>query len=188
MDVSLVTLVIAGYVFATSLRIPRPGPRGLVSDAELIALAVTQAITGLGSDRQFLGAVGKLLPGFFPHLPDQTQYNRRLRRLTPWTAMAQLMVAEPIAEGEIRLDGTLIACATIQGAPPTASSRQTPPTATAHPKVRHSGAHDRAHAIPALRSCLQRGNVRVALEHYGGPGSGSRENSQPSPRSTRIPF
>jgi len=46
-------------------------------------LGAGAAITGLTSDCQFLGTVGKLLPGFFPHLPDQTQYNRRLRRLTP---------------------------------------------------------------------------------------------------------
>jgi Transposase DDE domain len=116
MDASLETLVIAGYVFATSLRIPRPGPQGLITDPELVALAVAQAITGLNSDRQFLGAVAKLLPGFFPHLPDQTQYNRRLRRLTPQIAAVQLMVAELIAEGEIRLvDGTLIACANYPG-------------------------------------------------------------------------
>ena len=116
MDASLETLVIAGYVFATSLAIPRSGPAGLVSDPELIALAVAQAITGLNSDRQFLGAVGRLLPGFFPHLPDQSQYNRRLRRLTPWIATVQLMIAELVAEGEIRLvDGTLIACANYPG-------------------------------------------------------------------------
>src|ERR1039457_5718328 len=116
MDASLETLVIAGYVFARSLRIPRPGPGGLVSGPELIALGVAQAITGLNSDRQFLGTGGKLLPGFFPHLPDQTQYNRRLRRLTPWTATVQLIGAEPVAEGEVRLvDGTLIACANYPG-------------------------------------------------------------------------
>jgi hypothetical protein len=46
MDASLETLVVAGYVFATSFSIPRPGPAGLVSDHELIALAVAQAITG----------------------------------------------------------------------------------------------------------------------------------------------
>ena len=40
MDASLETLVVAAYVFATSLSIPRPGPAGLVTDAELIALAV----------------------------------------------------------------------------------------------------------------------------------------------------
>lgn len=116
MDASLETLVIAGYVFACSLSIPRPGPRGLITDQELIALAVAQAITGLSSDRQFLGTVGKLLPGFFPHLPDQTQFNRRLRRLTPQISSVQLMVAELIAGGKVRLvDGTLIACANYPG-------------------------------------------------------------------------
>jgi Transposase DDE domain len=113
---SLDTLVVAGYVFACSLSIPRPGPEGLVTDQELIALAVAQAITGLNSDRQFLGTIGKLLPGFFPHLPDQTQFNRRLRRLTPWITTVQLMVAELIAEGQVRLvDGTLIPCANYPG-------------------------------------------------------------------------
>jgi hypothetical protein len=113
---SLETLVVAAYVFAESLRIPRPGPVGKISDGELIALAVAQAATGLPSDRQFLGLVGRLLPGWFSHLPDQTQYNRRLRRLTPYISTVQLMVAELIAEGQVRLaDGTLIACANYPG-------------------------------------------------------------------------
>jgi Transposase DDE domain len=116
MTASLETLVIAAYVFATSLSIPRPGPEGKVTDQELVALAVAQAVTGLNSDRQFLGAVRKLLPGFFPHLPDQTQYNRRLRRLTPWLTTVQLMVAQLVAEGRVRLvDGTLISCANYPG-------------------------------------------------------------------------
>jgi hypothetical protein len=113
---SLETLVIAAYVFADSLRIPRPGPAGKVSDQELIALAVAQAATGLASDRQFLGVIARLLPGWFGHLPDQTQYNRRLRRLVPYLTTVQLMVAELIAEGRVRLaDGTLIACANYPG-------------------------------------------------------------------------
>src|SRR3954465_13246251 len=116
MTASLETLVIAAYVFATTFSIPRPGPAGAISDHELIALAVAQAATGLCSDRQFLGAIGRLLPGWFPHLPDQSQYNRRLRRLTPWITTTQLMVAELIAEGQVRLvDGTLIACANCPG-------------------------------------------------------------------------
>jgi hypothetical protein len=103
MCASLETLVVAAYVFACSLRIPRPGPVGKVTDQELIALAVAQAATGLCSDRQFLGAVGRLLPGYFPQLPDQSQFNRRLRRLTPQITAVQLMVAE----GRVRLvDGT----------------------------------------------------------------------------------
>ena len=116
MTAELETLVVAAYVFATSLSIPRPGPPGLISDPELIALAVAQAATGLSSDRQFLGMVGRLLPGWFPHLPDQTQYNRRLRRLTPAITAVQLTLAELIAEGEVRLvDGTLISCANYPG-------------------------------------------------------------------------
>jgi hypothetical protein len=116
MTASLETLVVAAYVFATSVAIPRPGPPGKVTDHELIALAVAQAASGICSDRQFLGMVDRLLPGWFSHLPDQTQYNRRLRRLAPWIAAVQLEVAELIAEGQIRLvDGTLIACANYPG-------------------------------------------------------------------------
>jgi hypothetical protein len=116
MTAELETLVVAAYVFATSLSIPRPGPRGLISDPELIALGVAQAVTGLCSDRQFLGMVERLLPGWFPHLPDQTQYNRRLRRLTPAITTVQLTLAELIAEGQVRLvDGTLISCANYPG-------------------------------------------------------------------------
>jgi hypothetical protein len=116
MCASLETLTIAAYVFATTFQIPRPGPAGKVSDEEIIALAVAQAITGTVSDRRFLGTIDRLLPGFFPDLPDQTQYNRRLRRLTPWITTVQLMLAELVAENEVRLaDGTLIACANYPG-------------------------------------------------------------------------
>jgi len=37
MDASLDTLVVAAYVFADSFVIPRSGPAGKISDAELIA-------------------------------------------------------------------------------------------------------------------------------------------------------
>jgi hypothetical protein len=116
MTASLETLVIAAYVFADSLRIPRPGPDGKITDAELIALAVAQAAMGECSDRKFLGMIAHRLPGWFCHLPDQSQYNRRLRRLTPRITAVQLAVAELVAEGEIRLaDGTLISCANYPG-------------------------------------------------------------------------
>jgi Transposase DDE domain len=116
MTASLETLVVAAYVFAHSLPIPRPGPQGKITDAELIALAVAQASTGMPSDRQFLGMVAYRLPGWFPHLPDQSQYNRRLRRLVPQIVMVQLGLAELIASGHTRLaDGTLISCANYAG-------------------------------------------------------------------------
>src|SRR5712691_9123669 len=116
MTASLETLVVAAYVFADQVAIPRPGPQGKITDAELIALAVAQAAMGIPSDRQFLGLVGKVLPGWFPHLPEQSQYNRRLRRLTPSLASVQLQLAELVGEGGVLLaDGTLIACANYAG-------------------------------------------------------------------------
>lgn len=116
MTASLDTLVVAAYVFASTLRIPRSGPAGKVTDHELIALAACQAIVGIPSDRQFLGVVGRLLPGFFPVLPTQTRYNRRLRRLAPYLTTVQLQIAELVATGSIRLiDGTLIGCANYAG-------------------------------------------------------------------------
>ncbi len=116
MSASLETLVVAAYMFADGVVIPRPGPCGKISDAELIALCVAQAAMGIPSDRQFLGLVGKVLPGWFPHLPEQSQYNRRLRRLAPSIATVQLRLSELLASGELRLaDGTLIGVANYAG-------------------------------------------------------------------------
>jgi hypothetical protein len=116
MTASLETLVIAAYVFADSLPIPRSGPAGKATDSELIALSVAQALLGISSDRQFLGMVRRLLPGFFAELPGQSQFNRRLRRLTPQMTTVQMMLAELVAEGRVRLvDGTLISCANYPG-------------------------------------------------------------------------
>ncbi|MEX2103647.1 MAG: hypothetical protein WD805_06750, partial [Gaiellaceae bacterium] len=56
--------------FADDHPVPaRSGRPPLVSDAELVALAVAQAAIGISSDRQFLGLIGRVLPGWFPHLP-----------------------------------------------------------------------------------------------------------------------
>jgi hypothetical protein len=116
MTASLETLVVAAYIFADQGAIPRPGPEGKITDAELIALAVAQAAMGVPSDRQFLGLVGKVLPGWFPHLPSQSQYNRRLRRLAPWIASVQLRISELIASSDLRIaDGTLVGVANYAG-------------------------------------------------------------------------
>ena len=116
MTASLETLVVASYLFADEMDNPRPGPKGQITDAELVALAVAQAAMGVPSDRQFLGLVAKVLPGWFPHLPCQSQYNRRLRRLAPLIARVQLQVAELIAQRDLRLtDGTLIGVANYPG-------------------------------------------------------------------------
>jgi Transposase DDE domain len=117
MTADLETLVVATYYFAALLPVPRPrGRPAKVSDAELVALAVCQALVGIPSDRQFLGLVGKLLPGFFPHLPDQSQYNRRLRALTPQLVWVQQRLSELLSTGTLRLaDGTLVGVANYAG-------------------------------------------------------------------------
>src|SRR5207247_3536409 len=113
----LEALVLAAYVFADEYRVPARGGRPpLVSDAELVALAVCQAAVGISSDRQFLGRVERVLPGWFPHLPDQSQYNRRLRTLVELISSVQQQLARWLDRGDVRLaDGTQLAVASYPG-------------------------------------------------------------------------
>src|SRR5690349_17928011 len=113
----LEALVVAAYVFADEYPVPaRCGRPALVADAELVALAVAQAAIGISSDRQFLGLIGRVLPGWFPHLPDQSQYNRRLRQLVGLLSIVQQRLAHWLDCGGARLcDGTLIAVASYPG-------------------------------------------------------------------------
>jgi len=113
----LEALVVAAYVFADEYRVPaRQGRPALTTDAELVALAVAQAAIGISSDRQFLGLVGRLLPGWFPHLPEQSQYNRRLRGLVELISIVQQQLARLLDTGGVRLaDGTQLAVASDPG-------------------------------------------------------------------------
>ena len=113
----LEALVVAAYVFADEYPVPaRCGRPPLTSDSELVALAVCQAAIGISSDRQFLGLVERLLPGWFPHLPDQSQYNRRLRGLVELISIVQQQLARWLDVGGVRLaDGTQLAVASYPG-------------------------------------------------------------------------
>src|ERR687892_1007918 len=113
----LEALVVAAYVFADEYPVPARGGRPpLTSDAELVALAVAQAAIGISSDRQFLGLVGKVLPGWFAHLPDQSQYNRRLRGLVELISIVQQQLARWLDTGGVRLaDGSQLAVASYAG-------------------------------------------------------------------------
>ncbi len=113
----LEALVVAADVFADEYRVPARGGRPpRITDAELVALAVAQAAIGISSDRQFLGLIGRLLPGWFPHLPEQSQYNRRLRGLVELISHVQQRLARWLDRGGARLsDGTLLAVAAYPG-------------------------------------------------------------------------
>lgn len=91
MDADLDTLATALYVRIDDLlktapqRVPtRPagGFPPLLSDAELVTLAVMQALTGHTSERHWLRFATARLRHLFPYLPAQPGYNKRLRRLT----------------------------------------------------------------------------------------------------------
>src|SRR3954447_22254708 len=101
----------------TRYPVPAPGwPAAIDQRRELVALAVCQAAIGISSDRQFLGLVGRVLPGWFPRLPEQSQYNRRLRGLVGLFSIVQQQLARSVDLGGVRLaDGTQLAVANYPG-------------------------------------------------------------------------
>src|SRR5262245_60926819 len=113
----LEALVVAAYVFADEYPVAARGGRPpLTTDAELVALSVAQAAIGISSDRQFLGLIGRVLPGWFPHLPSQSQYNRRLRGLVGLISIVQQRLGRWLDSGGVLLrDGTLIGVANYPG-------------------------------------------------------------------------
>ena len=70
MDADLDTLCTAVYFTADDLLPSRPAnARRRVTDAEVVTLAVAQAVMGIPSDRRFLAVARRLLGHLFPHLP-----------------------------------------------------------------------------------------------------------------------
>jgi hypothetical protein len=59
---------------------PRVGIAPKLSDAELVTLAVMQALLGFVSEARWLRHAGRHLRHLFPYLPGQSGYNKRLRR------------------------------------------------------------------------------------------------------------
>jgi hypothetical protein len=55
----------------------------LLSDSELVCLAVAQALLGHHSEARWLRFARKRLAGLFPYLPQQSGYNKRLRAALP---------------------------------------------------------------------------------------------------------
>ncbi len=74
---------------------PRVGITPRITDAELITLAVMQALLGFTSERRWLRHVGERMGGMFPNLPAQPGYNKRLRKLatTMQAVLAHLAAA-----------------------------------------------------------------------------------------------
>jgi hypothetical protein len=88
-----------------------------LSDAELVTLAVLQALLGFCSEARWLRSAGRHLRHLFPYLPGQSGYNKRLRRAadlichviraiaadtTLWTDAVWLVDSTPVECGRSR--------------------------------------------------------------------------------------
>jgi hypothetical protein len=91
MDADLDTLATALYVKIDDLLVdspqrapwrPRIGIAPRISDAELVTLAVMQALLRFTSEARWLRYVDAHLRHLFPYVPKQPGYNKRLRKLT----------------------------------------------------------------------------------------------------------
>jgi len=60
---------------------PRPGPAPACSDAELLAIAQVCHLLGRRSEAGFVAEVARDWAHLFPHLPHQSEANRRIRWL-----------------------------------------------------------------------------------------------------------
>ncbi len=120
MIADLDTLLTALYVELTDRIIPscgftRRGPaqRPVVTDAELVCIAVAQVLLRYDDERHWLRAAAKLIGHLFPRLLRQSEYNDRLKNLAPLmeAALRWLADATPATAELVRLmDATPVPC------------------------------------------------------------------------------
>jgi hypothetical protein len=120
-DADLDTLLIALYVELEDRIIPAhrgsggrgPGRPPVVTDAELVCLAVAQVLLRHDDERHWLRAAPSRVGHLFPRLLSQTEYNNRLKQVAPLmeAALRWLAVRVPGSAELLRLmDGTPIPC------------------------------------------------------------------------------
>jgi hypothetical protein len=87
----------------------RPGPVPTCSDAEVLTVALVRHVLGRPSEAGFLAEVRRDWHPFFPRLPAQSEFNRRVRWL--WGAFEQLrrlLLAERPVDGWQQVDTTAL--------------------------------------------------------------------------------
>ena len=123
MDADLDTLATALYVTTDDLlkanpdRVParpRVGIAPKISDAELLTLAVMQALLGFTSEARWLRYAHASLRPMFPRLPGQSGYNKRLRKLADtmaWLVGALAGQTSIVTDDVWVVDSTPVECA-----------------------------------------------------------------------------
>lgn len=106
MDADLDTLATALYVTIDDLLKAHPervqarpvaGFQPRITDAEVLTLAVVQALLQVPKERRFLRFARQYLLAMFPDLPGQSSYNRRLRALSHTMAWLVGMLAGQVS-------------------------------------------------------------------------------------------
>lgn len=103
-------------VFATAddlLPWRKRNARRTVTDAEVVTLAVAQAIMDIPSDREFLRIAKRCLGHLFPKLPQQPGYWKRRRRLTEtieWLTSVFAQDSPGFFDDIVLLDSTPVEC------------------------------------------------------------------------------
>jgi len=108
-------LLIAVFCAADDLLPKRAGNgKRILTDAEVVTLAVAQAIMGIPSDARFVAVAGKRLSHLFPRLPKRPGYYKRRERLSD-TIEALIAVFARDSPGYhddlVLVDSTPIECA-----------------------------------------------------------------------------
>jgi len=88
--------------------------RRKLSDAEVVTLCVAQSIMGIPSDRRFLRTARRQLGHLFPHLPSQSAYFKRRRRLTDaieWLLVHFAAQSPGSRDDLLLIDSTPVECA-----------------------------------------------------------------------------
>lgn len=105
------------YVYCTAddlLPEKKRNARRHTTDAEICTLAVAQAILGITSDRRFLRAARRQLSHLFPHIPAQSAYYKRRRRLAGCLEWLLGIFAEKspgYTDDLVLIDSTPVECA-----------------------------------------------------------------------------
>jgi hypothetical protein len=92
---------------------PKVGIAPKLSDAELLTLAVLQALLGYAHEARWLRHAGARLRHLFPYLPGQSGYNKRLRRSTVQLQAMIRILAEDTdvwADDTWLIDSTPVEC------------------------------------------------------------------------------
>src|SRR5215208_8307124 len=82
----------------SSVRKKKPGRPALLSESEIITLAILAQWPRFRSERDFLRFAWRHLRQYFPTLCSQSQFNRRVRTLEPELGALQRDLAETLLE------------------------------------------------------------------------------------------